>query len=224
VPDSDHISSAIGCGDFSVERVFDYLRPNVPDVAILKTETAPEDLTGGITLVHLDDPMVRFAQCCNPVPGDPVFGFVTRGRGVSVHHRDCPNAAVLHQEPDRIISVEWEEPEIHVGKGPFKTAITVKSSDRVGMLGVISTEISATGANFRHADIRTNDESGNMAFLIEVKDLRQLKRVISKVRRLPDVYEVRRIASTRDEDEIRAIVEALPLPNDESEGDEDEEE
>ena len=222
VSDRDHLYAAIGGGDISVERVLDHLRPNVPDVAPAKTETAPEDFTGGVTLVHLDDPMVRFAQCCNPVPGDPVFGFITRGRGVSVHHRDCPNAAVLHQEPDRIITVEWEEPEVFSGKGPFKTAIIVKSSDRVGILGVISTEISATGANIRHADIRTNDEAGNMAFLIEVKDLRQLKRVISKVRRLPDVYEVRRIASTRDEDELRAIVEALPLPNDDSDEDEGE--
>jgi GTP diphosphokinase / guanosine-3',5'-bis(diphosphate) 3'-diphosphatase len=214
VKDRDHLYAAVGGGDISLERVFDHLRPPIQEQP---RQSTSEDITGAITTLALDDPMVRFAQCCNPVPGDPVFGFITRGRGLSVHHRECPNAPVLEQEPDRILEVAWEVSESDEGKGPFKTAIIVRAGDRLGALGEITTCISSAGGNIRHAEVRTEQYDGRMAFLLEVRYLRQLKRIISKLKRIPGVLDVKRVGSTRDEDELRALIEGLPLFDDDEE-------
>ena len=213
VVDREHLLAAVGGGDISVDRVMDHLRPQAQEQP---RKSGAED-EAEVTVLHLDDPMLRYAQCCNPVPGDPVFGFITRGRGLSVHHRDCPNAPGLHAEPDRIIPVAWDTPEEEQAGGPFKAAIIAKSSDRVGVLSQVTATISDAGANIRHADARTQGEDGHMSFVIEVRDLKQLRRVISKVRLVGGVTEVHRIASTEDEDELRALIDGKPFHMDEEE-------
>jgi len=217
--DREYLYAAVGAGDLALERVIDRLRPQISlqppkETAPGKEPAAvPEVESGGIVLSGVDSPMVRFGRCCQPVPGDPIIGFVTRGRGVSVHHRDCPNIASLKQEPDRIIPVRWEVPDIISGPGPFRTAIVVKASDRVGLLSQLTGTISSTGANIRHAEIRTNESDTHSAFLLEVKNLKQLKRIVAKLRRIPGVIEVNRLATTDDEeDELRAMIAGRPLP------------
>lgn len=211
VKDREHLYAAVGSGDIAINRILDHLKPQIPEQKRRQDQPLSED-EHAITILHLDDPMVRFAQCCHPVPGDPVFGFITRGRGVSVHHRDCPNAETLMRESDRLIDVTWEPQAESETKGPFRTAIVVRSDDRVGILGEVSSAISSAGANIRHAEVRTEISGGYMAFLIEVKDLRQLRRVITKARGVLGVAEVYRVASAQDEDELHSIVQGLPLP------------
>jgi len=215
--DRDRLYAAIGGGDISIDRVSDYLRPHEELEKEAEGEETDVDVSGGIALSGVDDPMVRFSRCCNPVPGDPVIGFITRGRGISVHHRDCPNVESLMLEPDRVVPVRWEEPALVGGPGPFKTAIVVKSNDRIGLLSDVTSMISSTGANIRHAEIRTVDDGGHSAFLLEVKNLRQLKRTMAKLRRVPGVTEVYRLASTDDEDELHAMIAGRPLRLDDDE-------
>jgi GTP pyrophosphokinase len=216
--DRDHLYAAVGAGDLAPERVFDHIRSVVGTPSAKETpspkETQPSDVeVGGIVLTGMDNPMVRFAQCCNPVPGDPVLGFITRGRGLTIHHRECPNMPSLREDLGRLISVRWEAKDVVGGAGPFKTAIIVKGSDRVGLLSNVTSTIAATGANIRHAEIRTTPEVAQSAFLLEVKNLKQLKRIISKLQKVPNVTEVHRLAiNGDDEDELRAMIAGNPLP------------
>ncbi len=227
--DREHLFAAVGAGDVAPERVFDHIRSMIAP-APTKEEAAPKELpatdseAGGIVLSGMDNPLVRIARCCNPVPGDPVLGFITRGRGLTVHHRECPNIRQLKEDAGRLIPVRWEAKDVIGGAGPFKTAIIVKGSDRVGLLSNVTSTIASTGANIRHAEIRTLPDGAHSAFLLEVKNLKQLKRVISKLRKVPNVVEVHRLATEGDdEDELRAMIAGSPLPFvEESPDDEDE--
>lgn len=217
--DRDHVYAAVGGNDLTLDRIIDHLRavlspqqPSLPTPTTDREQAAPPDVEGGIALSGVDNPMVRFARCCQPVHGDPVLGFITRGRGISVHHRDCPNVKSLMQEPDRFVPVRWEKPDVTSKSGPFRTAIIVKGGDFVGLLNQMTGVIANTGANIRHAEVRTVGKGSQNAFLLEVKNLAQLKRIIAKLRRIPGVVQVSRLATTDDDDddELRAMISGHP--------------
>jgi GTP pyrophosphokinase len=153
-----------------------------------KTRPRPDD---GVTLLGANDFLVRFARCCSPLPGDEIVGFITRGRGVSVHSADCPNVDQLLYDPDRRINVSWDAaPTI-----PHQVKIRVTiGKDRPGILAAISSAISASRINIAQADIRvTEDRKGLNTFLLEVSDLKQLQSAMGAIRQIDGVMGVERI-------------------------------
>jgi len=146
--------------------------------------------SSAIKIQGVDDILVRFAKCCEPLPGDPVVGFITRGRGVTVHNADCPH--VFETDPDRRIEVEWDTRK----KGSRPARIRVHCMNQKGMLTGISGAISNAEANIVSANVAsTADQMGINNFVIDVDDLDHLNRVINAILKIKGVTKVERIRS-----------------------------
>ena len=144
----------------------------------------------GIVVDGLDDLMVRFAQCCNPLPGDDVVGIITRGRGISVHTADCPNIEAERYNQDRIVEINWDDK----AKVPRTVRIKVTSENVKGILAEMTGLISARNINISHADIRTStDNRAVNTFDVEVEDVSQLKALINSLTGLKGVISVERV-------------------------------
>ena len=189
----DDLMAALGYGKSSVHQVLNKLAPNALLEAPEKpksaaTRPAPVD---GVRIRGVDDLLVRFARCCNPLPGDPIVGFITRGRGLTVHARDCLTVAKSVLDRERLIDVEWdvEEP----GKRPVRIAVYI-GKDRPGLLSEITGAISARNGNITKAEVTvTDDRRGINNFVVEVADLRQLQDIIAAIRDVKDVINVERV-------------------------------
>jgi GTP pyrophosphokinase len=189
----DDLMAAIGYGKSSVHQVLNRLAPNAllesPDKP--KTSQARPAPVDGVRIRGVDDLLVRFARCCNPLPGDPIVGFITRGRGLTVHARDCLTVAKSVLDRERLIDVEWdvEEP----GKRPVRIAVYI-GKDRPGLLSEITGAISARNGNITKAEVTvTDDRRGINNFVVEVADLRQLQDIIAAIRDVRDVINVERV-------------------------------
>jgi len=145
----------------------------------------------GVSIRGIDDILVRFSKCCSPVPGDEIIGFITRGRGVSIHTMDCPNAVSLMADPERQIAVYWDGQR----KAPHQVKIRVEiGRDRPGILAEISTAISGTNTNIAQAEIRVTEErTGVNTFVLEVNDLGQLQAAMQAIQRVDGVVGVERV-------------------------------
>ncbi|HEY4620370.1 MAG TPA: ACT domain-containing protein, partial [Gaiellaceae bacterium] len=145
----------------------------------------------GVRIRGVDDLLVRFARCCNPLPGDPIVGFITRGRGLTVHARDCLTVAKSALDRERIINVEWDVAE--PGKRPVRIAVYI-GQDRPGLLAEITGAISSRNGNITKAEVTvTDDRRGINHFVIEVADLSQLQDIIGAIRDVKDVINVERV-------------------------------
>ncbi len=144
----------------------------------------------GILIQGVEDVMVHLAKCCTPVPGDEVIGYITRGRGVTVHRTDCPN--VRNFDPDRSVEVEWAQGE----EQSYPVRIRVRTVDQKGMLALVSNAISASEANIVEARVSTTpDQKATFHFVVEVAGSRHLKQVLSNIRRVDGVDWVERVAT-----------------------------
>ena len=136
-----------------------------------------------------EDVLVGFAKCCNPLPGEPISGFITRGRGISVHRRDC--AQLLAQDPDRRVSVQWDRApgEVHTG------TIRVVCVDRPGLLANITKACTESGINISSASVaQLGDQKAHCDLDVCVGDVEQLERLIRQIQRIKGVLSVARIA------------------------------
>ncbi|MFO7686264.1 MAG: bifunctional (p)ppGpp synthetase/guanosine-3',5'-bis(diphosphate) 3'-pyrophosphohydrolase [Desulfobacterales bacterium] len=143
---------------------------------------------GGVVVKGVDDILIRFGKCCQPVPGDSITGYITRGYGVTVHRTGCVNA--LKMNPDRQIEVEWniEKAELY----PVK--IYIRSYDRVGLLADVVSNISKNEANIMNAKTETQaNKIVNSVFTIDVEDTEHLERIMSSLKKVKQVLEVKRI-------------------------------
>ena len=136
----------------------------------------------------VDGLMVRYAQCCQPVPGDPVVGYVTRGRGVSIHRADCPNLLMLAHEPERRLEIDWQEME---GER-FVVRLTLDGTDRRGLYADVAAAVTSTGTDIRSMELRTVDGRALGSVLVEVENLAHLERIVKAVRRVKGITEVAR--------------------------------
>ena len=148
--------------------------------------------SNGVIVKGLDDILVRLSRCCNPVPGDDIIGFVTRGRGVSVHRSDCPNATDLKKDPDRIIEVAWEgSPSKSV---LYKVEVYIEALDRINLLLDVTQVFSECGANVLSCTTNTHkDGVVDMRFLFEVGDFSNIDNVITHLQDLDGVFDARRL-------------------------------
>jgi guanosine-3',5'-bis(diphosphate) 3'-pyrophosphohydrolase len=131
---------------------------------------------------------VNFARCCQPVPGDPVIGIVTIGRGVSLHRQDCPNTFGNRVAPERRVAVDWNARPGDM----FPVRLVVSGSDRPSLLADIAKTIAAVGVNIRTAGMQAEHRVVRGVFVVEVPHLAKLHEVMSAIRRLPGVNRVER--------------------------------
>ena len=144
----------------------------------------------GVVVKGDPDLLVHLAHCCNPVAGDEIVGFVTRGRGVSVHRANCPNVSDLMRNPDRMIEVAWDTS----GATEFRVEIVVEATDRMGLLKDITVAIGDAGANILSAATQTSAQGvARLRFLVAISDASLLDVLLSAVSRVPSVFDARRI-------------------------------
>jgi GTP pyrophosphokinase len=178
---------AVGGTEGAEEDVTESARPGVRG-----TRRAQGD--PGISVHGLTDVAVKLAKCCTPVPGDPIRGFVTRGSGVSVHRSDCDNLAVLQEQPERLVDVEW------TGRADatFLVQIEVEALDRARLLSDITQILSDNHLNILTANVSTTkDRVAMSSFTFEMADPSHLGAVLAAVRHVDGVYDVRRITGSR---------------------------
>ena len=132
--------------------------------------------------------MIRYAQCCQPVPGDPVVGYVTRGRGVSIHRADCPNLLILVHEPERRLDIDWKE---QAGER-FLVRLWLEGNDRRSLYADIAAAVSSTGTDIRSMELKTVDGRVSGAALVEVENLAHLQRIMRAARRVKGITDVAR--------------------------------
>jgi GTP pyrophosphokinase len=134
--------------------------------------------------------MVRFSRCCNPVPGDEIVGYITRGRGVSVHRKDCPNLSDSTESADRLIDVEWDTSKPLA----FQAEIQIRAADRKGLLSEITKILSDSKNTVNALNARTNKERVAILNLtIEINDIEELDRLMQKFRNLKGILDVYRV-------------------------------
>jgi len=143
-----------------------------------------------VKIKGVDDVMIHISKCCSPVPGDKIVGFVTRGRGVSVHSADCTNLYELEEDRERMIEVEWDL-DIPVS---HSARITVFTVDKPGLLANVSNAIASADSNISHAEVTTTEESrGILNFVVEITDTKHLERVMKKISQVDGVINVKRV-------------------------------
>ena len=191
--DVQHLYASIGQGDVNVLAVLKQLFPDLDEKEAAKP-TLVERLvdrvrgTKGVRIQGVDGLMVRYAQCCQPVPGDPVTGYVTRGRGVSIHRADCPNLLFLTHEPERRLEIDWQEAD---GER-FLVRLALEGNDRRGLYADVAAAAGDTGTNIRSMELKSTDGKATGSLLVEVENLNHLTRIIKAVRKVKGITEVSR--------------------------------
>jgi GTP pyrophosphokinase len=188
-----HLLASIGQGDVQVTLALKHLFPNSDDGEPAKPnvfERFVDRMRGskGVRIQGVDGLMVRYAQCCQPVPGDPVVGYVTRGRGVSIHRGDCPNLLLLAHEPERRLEIDWQEAQ---GER-FVVRLALEGNDRRALYADIAAAVSGTGTDIKSMELRSTDGRVLGAMLVEVENLAHLEKIIRATRRVKGITDVSR--------------------------------
>jgi GTP diphosphokinase / guanosine-3',5'-bis(diphosphate) 3'-diphosphatase len=146
----------------------------------------------GILVLGQDDLMVYRAKCCNPIPGDTIVGYVTRGRGVAVHNTACPNVQNLLYQSERRIDVQWSDS----AEGTYSVTLLVRAKDRPGLLASITSVISSVGANIQSLESRPDDLQARIEATLDIADRDQLERILKNIKRIPGVSDIERVYRT----------------------------
>lgn len=192
---SDDMFAALGFGDISLQHIIKQtldlsnkkeLPPDaIPLTALRKPSAVPTDT---VTVLGMGNLLTSIAKCCHPVPGDPIVGYITRGRGVSVHRKDCGNI-IRTPNTDRLIQVSWGSKD---ALQTYPVNILVQGFNRVGLMADISEVIANEKISITDIAINNENLNANVFVALEVSDLRQLKRIMDKIEQLPNVTEVNR--------------------------------
>ena len=179
---------AVGCGDLSISRVirrFSEKEENT-DILAIGTATAKSISTDVIEVVGLKGLLSQMARCCHPAPGDQIVGYVTRGRGATIHRQDCPNI-LRAKDKERLLQVGWGKVE-HT----FPVPIKVKAYDRQGLMVDISTLLDGENVNIADVNVNVSRTLAVINLIVEIKDLSQLSRILTRIENLPNVLEAHR--------------------------------
>ena len=191
---TDQLMEAIGKGEISIRDILDKIRPDevqVEEVEPSSFFSFKRKESRNIKLEGISNIMANFGKCCNPIPGDDMLGFITRGRGITVHRSDCSSLPLLNKESDRLVPVEWEVSR----KDFFNVQLKVVGQDRKGLLKDMTESISKLNINMTSVDIKVKEAVATAIFIIQVNNLKQLDRVIrimSKVKSIDFVERAQR--------------------------------
>jgi GTP diphosphokinase / guanosine-3',5'-bis(diphosphate) 3'-diphosphatase len=198
----DDLMAGIGYGKFSARSVLAKLLPNSnlqPGEEHQGLASAVKRVFGSdssaITVRGTDDLLVYRARCCNPIRGEEIVGYVTRGKGVAVHSKTCSNVQNLMYEPERKLAVEWshKEPRIAGAQPAYPVQLVVSSDDRPGIITQVSAVISGEDANIRHIEAKTGSALATIDIVFETRDVSHLNRIITGIRRIQGVRDVERV-------------------------------
>ena len=198
----DDLLAGIGYGKFSARQVLAKLAPAASEQPGEADEEKQSAITsvvrrvfGGdhnaIKVKGHDDLLVYRARCCNPIRGEDIVGYVTRGKGVAVHSRNCPNVTNLMYESERRIAVEWARDTEAAAGYPVK--LTLFCDDRAGMLKQVTAIISDDNTNIRNIEVRTANSQANIDVVIDIEDLKHLEQIITGLRKIAGVHDVQRV-------------------------------
>ncbi len=143
----------------------------------------------GIEVAGVDDVMLRLAKCCRPVPGDPIVGYISLGRGITIHRDDCPNATALRKDPDRFVDVHWEGDHAQA----FKVELQIDAWDRHRLLEELSRTLAEAGINIVEARCVVNSPMVSNRFVVEVGDTQALKATVGRLRNIDGVFDAYRV-------------------------------
>lgn len=193
------LHAAIGRGEISVQNVISKISPDKvvaakEDSLLKKFISRARGSARGVRVQGLDNLMIEFAKCCDPVPGDKIMGFISRGRGIVVHRADCKNILHLLEEPERNIEVEWD---VDSDK-QFMVRLQMLGEDRRNFLRDVSESIADTDTNIVSVNMRAEDTLVHSDIIIEVRDLQHLTKVINRISKVKGVITVERLNGTAE--------------------------
>ncbi|HEX9333915.1 MAG TPA: ACT domain-containing protein, partial [Anaerolineales bacterium] len=180
---------ALGCGDLSVNKVIKQISETEETADILEVTIPAQEKkssTDAVEVVGLKGLLWTLARCCNPMPGDQIVGYITRGRGATIHRQDCPNI-LRRKDTERLLQVGWGKVE-----QTYAVTITVKAYDRQGLMGDISTLLQAENVNIADVSVNFNRTVADIKLVVEIRDLAQLSRILTRIENLPNVLEAQR--------------------------------
>src|ERR1700676_3880302 len=199
----DDLYAAVGFGKYSARQILTRVlgepakaaQIEAPDAKPTLVKTVKRMLGFGeapLIVKGHDDLLVYRAKCCNPIPGDEIVGYITRGRGVAVHTRTCPNVQNLLYQTERRIAVEWGTP----GEAKFLVHLVVRAKDRAGLLAVITAVFSNAGCNIHNLESRPDRLNAQIDVNLEIIDRRQLKSILARIPKTTGESDVKRVYQT----------------------------
>jgi len=186
----EDLLAAIGYGDISPEQIARKIDDSGPEEQVLRLKAIPETAVSDVQVAGVGDLLTRLGECCKPVPGDPIIGYITRGKGITVHRVDCPNIVNL-QDTERIIQVSWG-----AAQEVYPVVVRIQAFDRSGMLRDIASAVADLGINMSSVNVSTNDDhTATIVATMGVKSVAHLSALMNKLESVRDVLEVTRLAS-----------------------------
>ena len=183
----DEFYAALGYGGVTAQQIAAKLAPEQPEVVRPTGATAPKKSVTSIRVLGAGDMLTSLAQCCNPVPGDEIIGFVTRNRGVSIHRKDCVNI-INEEEKERLIEVDWGQTGL-----TYPVTVVVDAWNRVGLARDITVVVAAEKVNIANMNVSEKpDQQATISITIDIEDLAQLSRVLSRIEGVRGVINVTR--------------------------------
>ena len=189
---TDDLLAAIGCGDIQLGKIVarmveqdeaaaEVVQPMLPP-AVEKSVSTEE-----VSILGLSGLLTNLARCCKPVPGDPITGYITRGRGATIHRNDCPNVLRI-KDKERLVQVSWGQPH-----QTYPVSVRIRAYDRDGLMRDVSTLVANEGINMSSIHVSTKNSLANFDLVMGITDLSQLSRVLNRLEALPNVLEARRL-------------------------------
>lgn len=195
----DDLYALIGYGEMTAEGVLHRIREDIPRRSLdeLRTTTGVVTEQGQLPIQvsasGIDGVLFRLSKCCQPIPGDSIVGYVTRGKGVTIHRIDCPNLRALRESPteaERLMTLDWQD----TGEGVYQTELEIVALDRLGLLADIGAILSETKTNIRSAKMVSDQKKhvANIALKIDTTGVQDLQEIISRINTLNDIMQIHR--------------------------------
>ena len=188
---SEELYVALGCGDIPIGRIVNLIQDAEEKEDELPTPSRSAAVerkdSDSVSVLGLKGILTNIARCCNPAPGDEIIGYITRGRGATIHRKDCPNILRM-KDRERIVKVSWGEP-----KRTFPVMVQIKAYDRQGLMGDISTVLGNEGVNMRDISVKFNNNMAIINIMLDIGDISQLSRLLTITESLPNVMEAYRV-------------------------------
>jgi guanosine-3',5'-bis(diphosphate) 3'-pyrophosphohydrolase len=189
---AEDLLAAIGCGDIHLGKIVNEIVGEQEEEFEIPEKIEPSLLarpvpTEEVSILGLKGLLTNLARCCKPVPGDPIIGYITRGRGATIHRQDCPNVLRI-KDTERLVQVSWGQP-----KQTYPVSIRLRAYDRDGLMRDVSTLVSNEGINMSSIQVSTKNSLATFDLVMGVTDISQLSRVLNRLEALPNVLEARRL-------------------------------
>ncbi len=186
----DELYIAIGCGDLSSYRVINKINESFKTIEQQVLTPRPQQFDhmkeSGISVLGAGSIYTTFGKCCSPAPGDDIIGYITKGRGATIHKSDCPNVKRV-KDRERLINVSWGQPEQR-----YPVGVTIKAYDRQGLVNDITNMLVTEAVNLENINVNVAHNYANIQIVIDVLDINQLSRILTKIEGLPNVVEAYR--------------------------------